>query len=53
MSGCTVKKCTCKAEQFQCAEYQDKKYGNQMRVMNYDQKKSELTCTVCGKVVKV
>ena len=35
MSGCTVKKCTCKAEQFQCAEYQVKKYGNQMRVMNY------------------
>ncbi len=53
MSGCVVKKCTCKASDSACADYQDKKYGNQMRVMNLDQKKSDATCTVCGKSVKL
>lgn len=42
-----VKKCTC------THEYQDKKYGNKMRVMNSQDGKGigKYKCTVCDKIV--
>jgi hypothetical protein len=46
MSGCTVKRCSCKHE------YQDSKYGQNMRVHNFNQKKTEARCTVCGTKIK-
>ena len=41
-----IKKCTCKNE------YQDKKYGTGMRVMNpmSKTKKGMHKCTVCGRI---
>lgn len=52
MSGCVVKKCGC-PDTSHAAKYQNAKYGNGMRVMNYDSKKTAATCTVCGKEQKV
>lgn len=40
-----IKRCTCSGTP--AADFQDKRYGKGMRVMNEDQKKS-YTCTVCG-----
>lgn len=40
-----VKKCSCK--EGQATKFQDKEYGDQMRVMNEDLKKG-YSCTVCG-----
>lgn len=40
-----VKKCSCSGTP--AADFQDKTYGKNMRVMNEDAKKS-YTCTVCG-----
>ena len=40
-----VKKCSCK--EGQAAKFQDKEYGQGMRVMNEDLKKTA-ACTVCG-----
>lgn len=37
-----IKKCVCSHE------YQDRRYGKGMRVMNVKSKKEEATCTVCG-----
>ena len=53
MSGLVVKKCGCKGNPSHGSDYQDKKYGDGMRVMNLDQKKTEASCTICGKTVKV
>jgi len=39
-------KCNCKNE------YQDKKYGENMRVHNSTVKENEYRCTVCSKVNK-
>lgn len=44
-----IKRCGCKSNPPGISEYQDKKYGQDMRVMNLDIKKTEATCTVCGK----
>jgi len=47
MSNTIIKKCTCKND------YQDKKYGKGMRVMNRTEKKPpEARCTSCGNSVK-
>lgn len=40
-----IKKCNCKGTP--AADFQDKEYGNGMRVMNEDAKK-QYNCTVCG-----
>jgi len=44
MAGTTVQRCTCKHE------YQDKKYGKQLRVFNKSgsSKVKVIRCTVCG-----
>lgn len=52
MSGSTIKKCNCNPSS-PAAEYQNKKYGEGMRVCNIDQKKTEASCTVCGKSHKL
>lgn len=44
-----IKKCGCKSTPSGISEYQDKKYGTDMRVMNLDIKKVEAVCTICGK----
>lgn len=49
----TVKRCGCKGTPSHSSDFQDKAYGEGMRVCNLDQKKVEATCTVCGKVHKV
>ncbi len=46
MSGCKVIKCSCKHD------FQDKQYGQGMRVFNFTQKKTEAKCTVCGTKIK-
>ena len=48
-----VKRCGCKGNPSYGSDYQDQKYGAGMRVCNMNQKKSEATCTVCGKVHKL
>lgn len=48
-----VKKCDCVGNPKDCSEYQNKKYGVGMRIMNLDIKKTAATCTVCGKEHKV
>lgn len=53
MSGSVIKKCGCKGNPEHAASYQDKKYGQGMRVCNTDQKGGDATCTVCGKNHKV
>lgn len=53
MAGVILKKCGCKSNPPGISEYQDKKYGEGVRVCNLDQKKTEATCTVCGKTIKV
>lgn len=53
MAGSVIKKCGCQSNPPGISEYQDSKYGKDMRVMNLDQKKSEAVCTVCGKTYKV
>jgi len=53
MAGLVIKKCGCKGNPSHGSEYQDAKYGQGMRVCNLDQKKSESTCTICGKTHKV
>lgn len=53
MSGIVIKRCGCKSNPPGISEYQDKKYGEGNRVCNLDQKKTEATCTVCGKTIKV
>jgi len=52
MAGCVIKKCGCKSNPPGISDFQDKRYGQDMRVMNLDQKKSEAVCTVCGKTHK-
>jgi len=46
-----IKKCTCTGTP--ACEFQDNRYGNQMRVCNNDSKNKNTTCTVCGKVHKL
>lgn len=41
-----IKKCNCKGTPG--SEYQDKTYGQGMRVMNEEQGGKQATCTVCG-----
>lgn len=53
MSGSIVKKCGCKGNPSHASDFQDAKYGQGNRVMSLDQKKSEATCSVCGKTVKL
>lgn len=43
--GSVFKTCNCKSE------YQDQRYGKQVRVMNVNNK-GGASCTVCGSVVK-
>lgn len=50
-----ILKCNCKRDRrgnAQAAQYQDKKYGSQMRVHNQSAKSSPPTyrCTICGQV---
>jgi hypothetical protein len=47
-----VKKCGCKGEPSHSSDYQDKKYGEGMRLHNLDMKKTAAKCTVCGKESK-
>ena len=53
MAGCVVKRCGCKGNPDNSSKYQDKKYGDGMRVMNLSQKGDSATCSVCGKEIKV
>lgn len=53
MSGSVIKKCNCNPSPSFAAEYQNSKYGDGMRVCNVDQKKTEATCTACGKTHKL
>ena len=53
MSGTIIKRCGCKGNPSHASDFQDAKYGQGNRVMSLDQKKSEATCSVCGKTVKV
>lgn len=53
MSGTVIKRCGCKGNPSHASDYQDKKYGSGMRVMSVDQKKTEATCSVCNKTVKL
>lgn len=53
MSGSVIKKCGCKGNPSHASDFQDSKYGQGNRVMSLDQKKSEATCSVCGKTVKL
>jgi hypothetical protein len=53
MSGSVIKKCGCKGNPSHASDFQDAKYGQGNRVMSLDQKKSEATCSVCGKTVKL
>ena len=53
MSGCVIKKCGCQGTNSATSDYQNKRYGEGMRVMNLDQKKTSATCTICGKEHKV
>ena len=48
-----IKKCGCKGNPSYASEYQDKKYGNGNRIHNLDIKKTNATCTVCGKITKI
>ena len=52
MAGVVIKKCGCKGNPSHGSDFQDKKYGQGMRVCNVDQKGTESTCTVCGKTHK-
>jgi hypothetical protein len=42
-----IKKCSCKGTS--ASDFQDKKYGNSMRVCNINKKKSGARCTICEK----
>jgi hypothetical protein len=53
MSGSVIKKCGCTGTPSNGSDYQNKKHGDGMRVMNLDVKKAEASCTVCGKTIKV
>lgn len=53
MSVAVIKKCNCKGNPTHASDYQDKKYGQGMRVCNPDQKNTEASCTVCGKNHKI
>jgi hypothetical protein len=53
MSGSVVKRCGCKGNPSHSSDYQDQKYGDGMRVLCMDQKKTEAVCTICGKTHKV
>lgn len=53
MSGVVVKRCGCTGNPSHSSDYQNKKYGEGMRVLNLDVKKTEATCTICGKTHKV
>lgn len=45
-----ILKCECKGTPPSASEYQDKKYGDGMRVCNVGEgDKKVATCTVCGK----
>jgi hypothetical protein len=48
-----IKKCGCQGTPPDASAYQDKRYGEGMRVMNVDVKKTDATCTVCGRTFKV
>jgi len=50
MSSALIKKCNCKNTQ--AANYQDKIYGDGMRVCNVSDKK-DCKCTVCGTTFKL
>lgn len=52
MAGTVIKKCGCKGNPSHASDYQDKQYGEGMRVCSYDQKKTSATCSVCGKTIK-
>lgn len=52
MAGCVVKRCDCKGNPPHASNYQDQKYGEGMRLMTLDQKKTEAVCTICGKTHK-
>ena len=53
MAGTVIKKCGCKGDPSHASDYQNKQYGEGMRVMSLDQKKTSATCSVCGKNIKV
>ena len=53
MSGIVIKKCGCKGTPSFASDFQDAKYGSGNRVCNVDVKKTEASCTVCGKTHKV
>jgi hypothetical protein len=53
MSGSVVKKCGCKGTPSNASDYQDKRYGDGMRVLNVDVKKASAVCTICGKEQKL
>ncbi len=53
MSGSVVKKCGCKGNPSNGSDFQDKKYGDGMRVCNLDLKKTAASCTICGKDHKI
>lgn len=53
MAGVIVKRCGCKGNPSHGSDFQDKKYGDGMRVMNIDIKKTAASCTVCGKEQKL
>lgn len=48
-----IKKCGCSATPDHGVQYQDRKYGEGMRVMNLDIKKTSAKCTICGKEQKL
>lgn len=53
MANVVIKKCSCTGTPDHSSKYQDKRYGEGMRVCNFDFKKTEAVCTVCGKTHKV
>ena len=53
MAGVVIKKCGCKGTPDDSSKFQDKKYGDGMRVMNLSMKGDTATCTICNKETKV
>lgn len=53
MSGTVIKRCGCTGNPSHASDFQNKKYGEGMRVMSVDQKKTEATCSVCNKTIKL
>lgn len=44
-----IKKCGCTGTPSNASDYQNKKYGNGMRLCNANFKGDMVTCTICGK----